>query len=233
MSRAAGQSLRDEEPGIETESMVKLGVGLAALAVIAESAAHLVNFSLLDARFSSLDADTNGGIFDWVGDIALAGAVGSALLLAVRASGGARVWLAMPAALLAFLLVDDILQLHRRLGPHWQELYLPIVAPVFVVLWLLAGTSPPPARRSVRFGLVLLAVSLFTGQAGEPVLSQGGWGVGTWHYELKVVFKQGAELAGWTLLALGLAARVTAERAAPARDGLAGTPPRRPTAGSV
>ena len=231
--RRAGRSLRDEEPSIESESLVRLGVGLAALVVIAQSAAHLVNFSFLEERFSALDANTNGGIFDWVGAIALAGAVGSALLLAVRASEGGRVWLAMSTALLALLLVDDIFQLHRGLGTYWQELYVPIVAPVFVVLWLLAGTSPPPACRSVRFGLVLLAVSLLAGQAAEPVLTQGGWGVGTSPYELKVVFKQGAELAGWTLLAVGLAACVTAERKPRIRGGLTETPPRRPAAGRV
>jgi hypothetical protein len=47
---------------------------------------------------------------------------------------------------------------------------------------------------------VLLLGSVVIGQLAAHFLEAHGWTAGAWPYELKIVVKQGAELAGWILI---------------------------------
>jgi hypothetical protein len=74
----------------------------------------------------------------------------------------------------------------------------------------------------MRAGLGLLVAALLVNIIAPPLLERGGWDVGAWPYELKVILKEGIQLAGWVLIAFGLiAVNIGVIRdGTPATDGL-------------
>ena len=180
------------------------GVAVAALVVAAEASGQLVDFWALHLRSAALDSSSDHGVFVRIGTFAVLACALATLSLA-RRRGGALPYVL--AAVTGWVFVDELLDVHRRV-PHWTLVYVPLLAFVVIGFWLL---SPAPLARA---GVLLLVASAAIHLAGPHVLAWLGWGPATWQYQVKIALKEGTEIAGWLLLASGLAAtRRTGTRA--------------------
>jgi hypothetical protein len=200
-----------------------LGVGLACTAALAANVAQIANDLAFDRRYWHLNADVDGNSFSWASALATA-AVGAFAISLGRAVPHRRRVLFGVGAVVTFFAIDDVTGWHEDLGgafelvglPNvsgvWFPVYMPLFAFVFLVLWSLRSEFER-AGAYVRTGLLLLGVAL-AGEVGAagfvPGVNRTEHGV---LYTLEVGIEEGAELAGWILIAAGLAAAVECARA--------------------
>jgi hypothetical protein len=178
-------------------------LGATVVIVLAGVTAQFIDYAAYGLRIDALNSNDDGGIFGAVGDAAL---VAAAIAAAVRLAGPRprrAASVALPV-LLAFLALDKIARLHDHV-PHWPVAYGPILALTFIALVAVARPAPLATRRLVAAGLVLLTASLVLHFFGEAVLNRLGASPAGWAYQIKATTKHGAEVAGWLVVALGLA----------------------------
>lgn len=182
----------------------KLGILVTIVVVLAASAAQLINYGFLGERIAALDPGSDDGVFGAAADIALLAAAVSAWVLAAR-SRAARPVAAVLAGLLTFLAADHVTGLHNHI-PHWLAFYLPVLAASFICLVAVARSLGGGSLfRLIGTGLLLLAFSLFLHVFGPRLLLDLGLSDYTgWAYQIKALIKHGTEVAGWSLIALGL-----------------------------
>jgi hypothetical protein len=181
-------------------------LGVLAL-VSAAIAAHLIDFGVYDLRIRAMNAGLGSSPVGWVSPIAIAVALAATLLLVRRGRAGA--WL---AAVLAVVLVLSTRHLGESL-PHWRLLLLPPLGLALFLLWRAADSLDPLAGRTCRAGCVLLVGAFGLHVFGATVLHALGIGDNSWTYQVKVALKEGLEIAGWLLVASGLAATAWGMRA--------------------
>jgi hypothetical protein len=188
--------------------------GAVCVLAVAATTAQLIDFGVYGQRLRLLDMTTHRSIFGVASLAVLAVAACAALLLAAAQQGRRRPFTAL-AAVLAFLFVVRIAQ-----PPHVLLLSLPATAAAFVLLW--TAPLPPSLQRLVREGCIVLAAAFVVHGVGEKVVAELGYGPDTWAYQVKAVVKHSGELAGWALVAGGLALalprRAPAVRAAAVHD---------------
>jgi hypothetical protein len=190
-----------------------LAVPAAIAAAAATAGAHLLDFSLLDLRSPALDADVNWSISDTISVVAIAVTTIAVALVATTA----RSLMLLPLiGLLAFLVADDAIQIHERIG---KPLELAIVLPAALLLLWFSYTHASSGGKLVRLGLGLLACSFVLGST-DHLIELLGWSAADWQFQLKVAIKQAAEIAGWILIAFGAALAEDARRAASRLHGL-------------
>jgi hypothetical protein len=206
------------------ETVLRAGLIAAVAAFAVQGAVHVANVAL-DRRFRLLDADSDYGVFAWTS--ALVTAVAAALAFVLAARLDRRDYGLLGVALAVFAL-DDLIAVHERIGelddelglPHelqlrrlvWIVVLLPLLAAAAILLWRVAKEAPRRAGGLVRGGLALLVLAV-AAEATTPVLFNFDWGQDSIPYETEVVFEEGAELAGWILVATGLAGFATAAAA--------------------
>src|SRR5215471_3373855 len=196
------------------DRFTRLGIIVTVLVVVAGAAAQLIDYAFFGQRIRALDSASGGGVFGVIGDFAVAAAAVSAWLLAVRVRP-AR-WVAALAALLTFLAADRVTGLHEHIS-HWLAFYLPVLLASFMGLAAVArgpsgrlrfgfyrGIRRPVAARLIGVGLALLAFSFLLHVAGQRLMLELGVNSEGLAYQIKVVAKHGAEVAGWLLITLGL-----------------------------
>jgi hypothetical protein len=205
------------------EAMVQrlLGAGskLTALAVLVQTVVHLVNLAAFDLDYQALDADKDSSVFAFASSAATLGCAAAVLMLAPLWQRG-RLALAALAAVLAFLSLDDMFRLHDRVGIAldfefmgleqmgrlvWPAVWLPLLASAFAGLWAVSSAMRPEPRNLLRTGLAALVVAVALEMAGLVVVNVG-FDAPSLPYEVQVVLEEGAELAGWLLIWIGLAA---------------------------
>jgi hypothetical protein len=98
-----------------------------------------------------------------------------------------------------------------------------LLGAVFVGLAVVARRMRPTLRRLVVLGLGLLVAAILLEMA-SPVLFEVGYDHGDLGYELEAVLEEGAELGGWMLIALALAATVCTATPGGAGDEAQATP---------
>jgi hypothetical protein len=186
--------------------VIAAGLLLTAAVVFAQAASQLIDFHFFALRLGVLDSDHHGSVFGAMSILAEAAAAAAIGMRAVsmRRSAGFLV-----AALVGVLTVPRALM---RFEPAFERYDVPIlVAPLTVAFVVLFAFTFRDARR-VRFtvwgALVLLACSFALHAAGPQADAAGrtAYLTHTWAYQLTGMLKHGAELAGWMLLATGMAA---------------------------
>ena len=190
------------EPGATPDSgsragALSRGVKLAVAVALAASVTQLLDLAVLDARW--LDMNTHASVFGAISLLALAWAVVVAVLLAASATNRGRAAVALPvllAVLLALRLVHPVNVIFFA---------LPCAAATFVLLWGKYDVDDSDARRLIRAGCVVLVGSYLV-HAGGVLLSASGYGRHTWPSEARLLVSHSGELAGWVLVATGLAA---------------------------
>ena len=196
--------------------MVSTAAWIALAAVIVQSAAELANFGF-DADLDALNADEEFNAFAWASSVSTFAAAFFLFVPAVAAGTLDRVTVLLSGSL-AFLSLDDAIGLHERLAEHsveildaevslqrvvWPLVYLPLLAFVFVILWRMARCGSPTSI-ALKAGLFLLAAAIVAELTSALYVEEG---VDTWPAAIEVAFEEGAELAGWILIAGGLGAR--------------------------
>jgi hypothetical protein len=203
------------------DAVVQVGVIAAAAAFLVQGAIHVTNVAL-DRRFELLDADSDYGLFAWASTFVTAVAAVLAFVLARRLD---RRDFSLLGVALAVFALDDLIAVHERIGelddmlglPEriqlqrlvWIVVLLPLLAVAAILLWRLAREAPKRAGHLVLAGLALLVLAVLA-EAFTPILFNFDWGQDSIPYETEVVFEEGAELAGWILVATGMAAYAAA-----------------------
>jgi len=192
---------------------VTLVVAVAGVAV--QTVTDLVSFWAFDRAIELLLADSDVGVFASASIAAtFTAALGAWLFSSVTPERRKLLWFIAGAA--AFLSLDDQVGLHERAGELaegavglegweparllWPVLFFPLLAALFFALWRLAGSLAPRARRLVNVGSALLAGAVAL-ELLSAVVIRAGFDRGSLLYELEVVLEEGAELAGWILIA--------------------------------
>lgn len=201
---------------LATSAVARFGIFVTAGAVALQSVLNYANIVLFDRRYPKLDADAELGVAAWQSSAAQFAAAILVLLLAARFPSR-RVGLLTLAAVLAYFSADDILAVHEQIGrigadalgvpdvapAVWPVLYLPLFAIVVIGVWRIGAEFGGEAERLLRAGLALLAV----GMAVE-LITPGLRELDLLRFVSEVVAEEGAELAGWGLVATGLAVSV-------------------------
>jgi hypothetical protein len=185
--------------------------------VVAQSVTHLVVVLGLDRVGTFVDLDRSNGLPDILSTLALALAAVGAGLVAGRGRGPQRAAGIGLTAVLACLTLADLLHdgAHpsSRTGPY----VIALVLIAGLLLLVVAGASGTRARLTFAVAALVLAASFFgegldrldhwfERERGDPVA------------EAQIVAKEGLELLGWSLVALGLWDEALRRRAAtPAR----------------
>jgi hypothetical protein len=193
---------------------------VALLAVAAQTAAHLTNAFALGHAYPGLDAAVDRNVFDWM-SFSAALAAASGLIVLMKLSPARRRSAALLAVLVPFLAVDDLTNLHDRLGVAFAQalpepldrvgewstpaLYLPVLALAFGLLWWHARATTKPARQ-VQAALFLLAAAVAL-RVFVAILAIRGIHAREAIRVIGVAVLEGAELAAWTLLAAAFLAK--------------------------
>lgn len=189
-----------------TRSIVRVGVLVAVVLVVAQSLADVLNIWLADLSVRPFDIDANNSVFDVISTVAIGTAAIAAGVLAWR-DAAHRLEAAALAGLLVVAAVADVLQLGGSVvrDGSTQILYLVLLVGVALAWWV-ARVGPDLARRIVRVGIVCLLASIVVDtvfrEINEPLhlwLRRGDAG-----HEVFTLIKQGLELGGWVLVATGL-----------------------------
>lgn len=200
-----------------------VGLGVALVAVAVQTAGHLVNTLVLDGRFAALNASEEGTAFAWASSSALF-AAGIAALVAALAGSHHRRRLGVLGGLLVYLSLDDAAGLHERLGNRLAALvgesalgdalflvvYLPLLVILGALAWQVSEAARPSIRAMLRLGLALLVLAVGLRVVAALVL-EANLHPGVALKNLGIASDQGAELAGWIVLAAGLTALLCAE----------------------
>jgi hypothetical protein len=207
------------------DGLVSLGFRFALGAVGAQALLQLTNAWLLDERVTNFSADADGNLLAWAGSAAIFAAACAAGVLALTRPAQ-RLPLALLAAALAFLSMDETAAIHERIGQAgvdvlnlgdedygrmiWPVIFFPLLVAVLIGLLRLANDAPPEPRRAIFAGAGLLAAAV----AAEILWSAfplSGGDIGSWPDDLEVAFEEGLELAGWIVVASGITAIALAD----------------------
>jgi len=186
----------------------------AAVAILAQSVVHLVatvGFGVCDATGfapcpSIYDLDHNNGISDAVSTAVIAAAaVGACVLGARRRPREASAFVL--AASLSLVTFDDALHLEDTVHSAYGLFVLGTIVTTAILTIRLATSMPPGTRRLMLLGVAILALDAafpsvydqLMNTVGQPDLVRGDL-----LYELGVVLDEAMELAGWSLLAVGV-----------------------------
>ena len=207
----AGSSTPDAAARACARVTVRVALALAVALVVLQLGQELV----LGDPVAMLDADEEHNLWTWTHVAVQLATCFSLLLLAAQSSRRAPLWFA--AATMLFLSLDEFLEIHGRLAdelvffPHagrliWPMLYLPLLGALLVVLWRTAEPDHDSARALVRAGLALLVTAVVLELASVGIfLVADGFGV---LYNIEVALEEGAEGAGWLMVAGGFASVV-------------------------
>jgi len=185
-----------------------------AIAIVAQSVAHLiatVEFGVCDASgfgpcSSVFDLDHNNGISDVVSSFVIAVAGIGAAVLGTRRRPR-EVMAFVLAAFLFLISFDDTLHLEDTVRNAYGVFVFGTIVTAGVLLVRVAASVSSETRRLMLFGVAILALDIkfpFVYDQMMNVVGQPNLVRGDLLYELGVVLDEAMELAGWTLLAVGL-----------------------------
>jgi hypothetical protein len=159
---------------------------LAVAAVAVQTAVHGLNAMLTDGGYWSVNSENNP--IAWAHAAAI---VSSAFVCALHALlvEQRRITFTVAAVLLAFLSVDEAIQVHERIigrvldwtersatwdSVLWPIVYLPICAVLAWALWRVSDEAPWPAARLLVGGLGLLVVAVLAEMVSAPWSDEDG-----------------------------------------------------------
>lgn len=191
--------------------MILIGLAVTMTIVTLLAAAQAIDFGFFDLRLHWLDADYRLSVFGVASILAQVSAGTVSAWRSRRSDRHRLAWLIL-AALIASLVAMRALTAYSA-----SELAGPLVCVFALICWLTWADSPP-SRLVSWAGLGVLAISLLLHQVGadaDAVFASNY----TWHYQILGIVKHGAELAGWTLLAVAILAAIVPRPAPSATTG--------------
>jgi hypothetical protein len=209
-----------------SDRLLRAGLVLAVAGTAAQTLIHLVNLFVLGDRYYHLDVSAEQTAFSWASTVATFAAACAALLVAARPETHRRGRMLLLAASLAYLSLDDFVELHERLGDWvgdelglpeaigpriWVIVYLPVLVAAALLLVWSALSSPPRPRRYQLAGIGLLVAAVLSEGLGVLTKLLEEHGIETPH-RLRAGLEEGLELSGWILIAAGLVAVLYSEQ---------------------
>ena len=186
----------------------------AALFIVGQSVAHLiatVRFGVCDAAGfaecrSVFDLDHNNGIADVVSTAVIAAAALGAAVLGARRRPRAVAALAL-ATILFLVTLEDAFHLEANARTKYGLVVVGTILCAALLTIPVAVGVTRETRWLLLVGIAILAIDAkapylydqMMNAVGQPALDRGDL-----LYELGIVLDEGMELAGWTLLAVGL-----------------------------
>lgn len=226
LSPGRTQKQRPRGAADPVHAVARSGALFALAAAAGLLLAHVVGAFVLDGRIEMIDAAMEGNAPTWASSAAAAAAAAAAALLAIVAPNYR--WSGVSAAAaLAFLSLDESVEIHERLGDvvgrdllgasedlagSLQLVFLlPVLLILFVVIVRIGWRERSRLRATSALllgGLMVLAMSVGTeqvlGRLTNHIEEQGT----DWPDVIRVGLEEAAELGGWLLLAAGLFALV-------------------------
>lgn len=224
----AASSSRRESLGARGDAATRLARAIlcaAALAAGASAVIGAVNALIFDSRF--LDPNEEGSLFQLltVAATALAGAAAAVRALRLPAW---RIRFAALAPILLYFAVDDLLEIHERLGEQvgeglfglpdylavrmWILVLAPLLVAAFGLLAAAALRAAPPLGRVLLGGLGALVAAVAVEVVGvvtrSPTFIERLSGKPE---TLRLLVEESFELGGWVLIAGALSALVANE----------------------
>ena len=190
-----------------TARVIRIALIVVCALFSATIAAHLIDFGFYHLRIRVMDAGISSSPVAWIGPGALVIAVLATVFLARRGRIAASL-----APVLAVVLVLATRHLGESL-PYWQVLLLPPLGLALFLLWRESERLDPLAAKTCRAGCALLVAAFAVHAFGPPVLHAFGVAEYSWPDQVKIALKEGLEIAGWLLVASGLAATAWGTRA--------------------
>lgn len=213
----AGQHSAYASGAYVVDRVLSLGFVAVAVAVAVQTIAHLTNAFFLDYAIRNMDADADGNALSWATSVSIFTAALGAFLVSLFAWVPTRRFVSL-GAVFVFFSLDEVAAIHENLGSTtaraldiptaggralWPILYLPLLVFAVISLWRLAASAPDRIRRVILLGLALLAcavvaeamTTLWSSEGSRPLID-----------DLEVAAEEGAELAGWILVATAFAA---------------------------
>jgi len=181
------------------------GLCLAAVAILVllQSIAHLTATGPYGELDSIVDLDRSNAIPDVVSTIVITIAAAGAVAVAWRAHGRERASALLLAASLCVIAVDDIVGVDRDATAAATLTVTGLAVLAVAITAANAGEAGTRPAATIATGLVALVATLVVGQLPElaPWFERAR---GDMVIELQIIVKQGLELAGWSLVAIGL-----------------------------
>jgi hypothetical protein len=194
--------------------LVTASLLVAALFIVAQSVVHLiatVRFGVCDATGfaecpSIFDLDHNNGIADLVSTAVIATAALGAAVLGAGRRPSELAALAL-AAVLFLVTLDDALHLKDNVGTASGVIVVGTILCAAALTMRVAVGVSRETRWLLLVGTAILALDAKTPYLYDQLMNAVGrpaLGRGDLLYELGIVLDEAMELAGWTLLAVGL-----------------------------
>jgi amino acid transporter len=181
---------------------VRLGLVGLVVALVAESIAHAVAVFVFDSYSSVVDLNVNDSAPDVLSTLAIiAAALGAARLAHSQVADRREAWVL--AALLTLVVAADIAHTGTESMSVVGALVALALAGVAVLVVRLARASRRRVALLLYGGLGCLVGSLAVSFVFHRVDGYLDVARGDVVYESKIILKQGLELAGWWLVALG------------------------------
>lgn len=228
-TRAEPPERRSRPPETLAARTLRAAIVVAVVGVIVQTIAHLTNAFAFDGEYLQLDADAEGTAFAWASSVAVFSGALAAFLHALFWEEK-RLSLLIAALLLAFLSLDEIIQVHERIGllvggdllgfedyvavRLWLVLYAPLLIVLAVLLLGASELLPDDATRTLRYGLAALVTAIALEGVGLPTKWLKDEFAVAWPDTLRIAAEEAAELSGWILISASLIAGVCEQAAA-------------------
>jgi hypothetical protein len=190
------------------ERVISIGVLTTLATVIAQTASQSIDFGVFGLGLRFLDSNHHRSIFGAASLLAQAAAVAA---IAARSA-----WAPRRAGWLLLAALVGVLLILRIINAYDVPPLLPLVAVIVLLFWRLTSDDPTRPRAIIWGALLLLGLS-FGLHAVVPRVDSLGSAGNSWAFQIKSMLKHSAELAGWMLLATGVAA--ASRRGLQSRDG--------------
>lgn len=210
-------------PRDNVDRFVRAGIAIAAVSFAVIAICQFAFVFVFDGETVFLNADAEDSSFSWASSVVTFSAGVVAFLIALDGHLPRR-YFAL-AALLAWFSFDDSVQMHERIGEWvtedvflareayshavWVVVFLPLLAAAFLLLWRVGEELPARARTVLRAGLACLVVGLVA-EAAAAAWYGAGETAETFFGATQIAVEEGAELAGWILIATGLSVALRA-----------------------
>lgn len=202
-------------------AVLSAGIVAAVSGVVIQTVAHSVWASVWPMAI--FNADNDSSAFAWASTVVTFVAALAAAGLGALDSERRSTWFGV-AAVFALLSLDDGVGVHERLGGIADDLGLwehanravglvligPLLLAGFLLTWRATLAAEPETRRFARVGLLLLAGAALLEAVGSQLVRRAGYAGPDPPYLVEVLLEEGAELAGWVLVATALVAMTCA-----------------------
>jgi hypothetical protein len=197
--------------------LLRAGAVVAVLAATVGLVIHLVNVFAFDRRYYQLDASGEDTVFAWAN-----------AMMTFAAALGALAWgtfehvvrsRALPlAAILAYFSLDELVEIHERLGDAlsnraglpeavgpraWIAVYIPLLAVTTLLLWSMLRHTDARNRRQQLTGLGFLVAAVASEGVGVITKELEERGNGSPHL-VRAGIEEALEMAGWSLIAAAM-----------------------------